>query len=134
MFFYESIPITTLLMTVLMIGILLFINTITSRYKYLSILMYIIVPIVLSIFVWPKTAGKGSTSGYWFAWVKAYSALVGVVGFMAIRYIKRLEGSKFMYIFPAIILAINILEAVYREKNQHYLPGNILLEMVDLVM
>lgn len=115
MFFYESIPITTLLMTALIIGVLLLINEITRRSKYLSIGVYILLPIILTIFVWPKTAGSGSTSGYWFAWVKTYSALIGVIGFMIIRYTKKLEGTKFMFIFPAAILSLNILEAVYRD-------------------
>ncbi len=115
MFFYERIPIPTLIMAGLVITLLLLLNEITRRSKYLSIGMYILLPILLTIFVWPKTAGSGSTSGYWFAWVKTYSALLGIIGFMAIRHIKKLEGSKFMFIFPAFILSFNILEAVYRD-------------------
>ena len=115
MFFYEKIPVITLLMAALVIGVLLLLNEITRRSKYLSIGVYILLPIILTIFVWPKTAGEGSTSGYWFAWVKTYSALLGIIGFMAIRHIKRLEGSKFMFIFTAAILSFNILEAVYRD-------------------
>ncbi len=115
MFFYEKIPLTTLLMVVFLIVVLLAVNEITRRSKWLSLAVYVALPIVLTIFVWPITAGAGTTSGYWFAWVKTYSALAGVIGFMAIRYIKRLDGSKFMYLFPALILIINILEAVYRD-------------------
>lgn len=102
-------------MIVFMIVALLALNEITRRSKWLSLVIYVALPLALTIFVWPKTAGAGTTSGYWFAWVKTYSALAGVIGFMAIRHIKKLEGSKFMYLFPALILAINILEAVYRD-------------------
>ena len=34
-------------------------------------------PIVLTVFVWPHTAGEGSSTGTWFHWVKVYSALAG---------------------------------------------------------
>lgn len=102
-------------MIVFMIVALLALNEITRRSKWLSLVIYVALPLALTIFVWPQTAGAGTTSGYWFAWVKTYSALAGVIGFMAIRHIKKLEGSKFMYLFPALILAINILEAVYRD-------------------
>lgn len=115
MFFFEKIPLPTLLMILFMIVVLLVLNEVTRRYKWPAVAIYIALPLVLTLFVWPTTAGAGSTSGYWFAWVKTYSALAGVIGFMAIRYIKKLDGSKFMFLFPALILSINILEAVYRD-------------------
>lgn len=102
-------------MIMFLVVVLLFLNEVTRRSKWLSLAVYVALPIVLTLFVWPQTSGAGSTSGYWFAWVKTYSALAGVIGFMAIRHLKRLDGSKFMYLFPALILGINILEAVYRD-------------------
>ncbi len=115
MFFFQPIPVTTWLMAALVLVCIVGINELTRRSKIASLVMYLAVPLFLSVFIWPNSAGAGTTSGYWFAWVKTYSALVGVLGFMAIRHIKRLEGSKFMYLFPALILAINVLEAVYRD-------------------
>lgn len=115
MFFFETIPATTWLMVAVVLLVLLALNEATRRNKYLSIGMYIVLPIILTIFIWPNTAGEGTTSGYWFAWFKTYSALVGVIGFMAIRHIKKLNGSKFMFIFPAAILSINIIEAIVRD-------------------
>lgn len=82
-----------------------------------GILLFIIVPIILTVFVWPKTAAPGNEygTGTWFNWVKTYSALAGVIGFMAIRYIPSLARRKWVLVFPAAILAINILEACIRD-------------------
>ncbi|MDR1013914.1 MAG: DUF5692 family protein, partial [Coriobacteriales bacterium] len=51
----------------------------------------------------------------WFHYAKVYSALAGCVGFMAIRYIPRLQKNKLALAFPPLILSINILEAVIRD-------------------
>lgn len=85
--------------------------------KWGGILLFIVVPIILTISVWPKTAAPGNEygTGTWFNWVKTYSALAGVIGFMAIRYIPSLAKRKYILIFPAAILAINILEACIRD-------------------
>lgn len=85
--------------------------------KWGGILLFVVVPIALTIFVWPKTAASGNEygTGTWFNWVKTYSALAGVLGFMAIRYIPALSKRKWVLVFPAAILAINILEACIRD-------------------
>lgn len=85
--------------------------------KWGGILLFVIVPLVLTIFVWPITAAPGNEygTGNWFNWVKTYSALAGCIGFMAIRYIPGLSKKKFAIYFPPIILALNILEAALRD-------------------
>ena len=85
--------------------------------KWGGILLFIVVPIILTVSVWPKTAAPGNEygTGTWFNWVKTYSALAGVIGFMAIRYIPSLAKRKWILVFPAAILAINILEACIRD-------------------
>ncbi len=85
--------------------------------KWGGILLFLIIPILLTVFVWPKTAAPGNEygTGTWFNWVKTYSALAGVLGFMAIRYIPFLASKKWALAFPAAILAINILEACIRD-------------------
>lgn len=93
---------------------LIVINEITRRSKILSVITYIIIPVIFTIFIWGKTESE-NTSGNWFAWVKTYSALAGVVGFMAIRYFKKLQKNKWVLLFPGLILSINILEAVFRD-------------------
>jgi hypothetical protein len=85
--------------------------------KWGGILLFIVVPVILTVYVWPKTAAPGNEygTGTWFNWVKTYSALAGIIGFMAIRYIPSLFKRKWILVFPAAILAINILEACLRD-------------------
>ena len=111
---FEKIPFETMLMALFVLFMLVFINEITRKNKYISLLFYVLLPIVLTLFVWPTTSGSGSTSGYWFAWVKTYSALAGVICFMYIRY-KNGAVKKWVLVLPAIILAVNIFEAIMRD-------------------
>ena len=92
-------------------------NELGRTTKWGGVLLFIVVPIILTIYVWPKTAATGNEygTGTWFNWVKTYSALAGVIGFMAIRYIPYLAKRKWVLVFPAAILAINILEACIRD-------------------
>jgi hypothetical protein len=85
--------------------------------KWGGIFLFLIVPVILTIFVWPETAAPGNEygTGTWFNWVKTYSALAGCLGFMAIRYIPSLAKRKGILVFPAAILAINIFEACIRD-------------------
>lgn len=146
MFFFDKIPLQTIVIALIVLTLLIAANEITRRSKWISSAIYIILPIVLTVCVWPKSAGSGTTSGYWFAWVKTYSALAGVIGFMALRFIKGLDQNKFMRMFPAIILSVNILEAVYRDfecfsksgviENGLYLlggPWNIINGLAGLI-
>ena len=125
MFLFEGYTLANVLMAILVLAGLFLINEVTRRSKIASIIFYIAIPIIFTIFVWPKTAGAGTTSGYWFAWVKTYSALAGVIGFMALRYFKKLQANKYMLFFPAFILAANIAEAVYRDFECYNLDGVI---------
>lgn len=115
MFLFESISVTTFLMWLCVIGGLMLVNEITRRSKWCALAVYLVLPIVLPFTVWRTTAGPGTPVGYWFPWVKTYSALAGVLGFMAIRYIKGWDKKKALLIFPPLILSINILEAVFRD-------------------
>lgn len=92
-------------------------NELGRSTKWGGTLLFVIVPIILTIFVWPKTAAPGNEygTGTWFNWVKTYSALAGCVGFMAIRYIPSVAKKKWVLCFPPLILAINILEASIRD-------------------
>lgn len=115
MFLFESIPLHSMLMGLVVLFGLMFVNEVTRRSKTMAIATYIVLPIFMTIAVWPKTAGPGTSMGYWFPWVKTYSAVAGVVGFMALRYIKGMDTNKWMLMFPPAILAINIMEAVVRD-------------------
>jgi hypothetical protein len=82
-----------------------------------GLVLFLIVPIALTIFVWPTTAAPGNEygTGTWFNWVKTYSALAGCLGFMAIRFIPGLSQKKWALCFPPLILALNIFEACIRD-------------------
>ncbi|MEZ5188555.1 MAG: DUF5692 family protein [Microbacterium sp.] len=86
MFLFESIPWYAWAAWFAVLAALILLNEITRRSKWVGIGVFVALPIVLTIFVWPTTAGEGSATGSWFHWVKVYSALVGVLGFMAIRH------------------------------------------------
>lgn len=85
--------------------------------KWGGITLFLIAPIILTIFVWPITAAPGNEygTGNWFNWVKTYSALAGCLGFMAMRYYPSLMKKKWIVCFPPLILALNILEAAIRD-------------------
>lgn len=91
-----------------------------------GIALFAVVPVLLTIFVWPTTAAPGNEygTGTWFNWVKTYSALAGCLGFMALRFVKwtgkdgrvhHLYEKRWALCFPPLILAINIAEAVIRD-------------------
>lgn len=129
MFLFESIPWYSALMWVVVLIALMFFNEVTRRSKWAGIAIFLVLPFVLTVAVWPETAGEGSSTGTWFHWVKVYSALAGCLGFMAIRYVKGWGTSKYLLMFPPIILAINIMEAVIRDFQVYSLNG-----MIDGVM
>ena len=123
MFFFENYTITNMLSAIaLMIGLFL-INEATRRFKVLSIIFYVLIPVVFTLFVWPQTGNNEAVSGNWFAWIKTYSALAGVIGFMMLRYLPRLQKNRFMLFFPALILGANIFEAVLRDFQVYGMNG-----------
>ncbi len=115
MFLFESIPWYAWVAWFVVLGALIGLNEITRRWRGAAWAMFIALPIILTIFVWPTTAGAGSSTGSWFHWVKVYSALAGVLGFMALRYHPKLAANKWALAFPPAILALNILEACIRD-------------------
>jgi hypothetical protein len=96
-------------------GGLVLINELGRANKWTGIALFIVLPAILTVALWPRTAGPGTSMNDWFHWAKVYSALAGCIGFMAIRYVPALQKSKIALAFPPLILAINILEAVTRD-------------------
>lgn len=123
MFFFENYNFQTISILIVMLILLIILNEVTRRNKWMAISMYIVLPIILSIFLWPKSAGDGTSGGYWFAWVKTFSALAGVIGFMAIRYIKKIGNNKYAVFFPVAILVVNIIEAIFRDIEVYSMNG-----------
>lgn len=94
---------------------LMLINELTRSSKWFSYVVYILLPVLLTVFVWPETAGANSSTGTWFHWVKVYSAITGVLGFMYLRFSKNEIKKSYLLLFPPLILSINIMEAVIRD-------------------
>ena len=115
MFLFGDISWQAGLMWFVVLAALIGLNEISRRGKWAGIVLFIALPLALTLFVWPHTAGEGSSTGSWFHWVKVYSALAGCLGFMAIRYFPRIAANKWALIFPPAILGINIFEAVIRD-------------------
>jgi len=123
MFFFENYTLVNGVSAIALMVALFFINEATRRSKILSITLFVAVPIVFTFFVWPITGNSDMAAGNWFAWVKTYSALAGVIGFMALRYFPKLQKNRFMLLFPALILGMNIMEAVLRDFQCFNLNG-----------
>lgn len=123
MFLFEAVPWYNWLMLLGVIAALMGLNELTRLSKWTAIGFFLVLPLALTVFVWPRTAGAGSSTGTWFHWVKVYSALAGCLGFLAIRTIKKVENSKFTFIFPQLILSVNILEACIRDFQCSGLNG-----------
>lgn len=114
---YESMSLTNLAYVIFILFALMAFNEFGRATKWGGITLFLIAPIVLTIFVWPTTAAAGNIygTGTWFNWVKTYSCLAGVLGFMLLRYKPELTKNKFLVSFPPLILALNIFEACIRD-------------------
>ncbi len=110
---FQGINATSGLAVVGLMGALIALNEIARRNKWVGILVFTLLPLLLALGVTLGLLGS-PTGKTWFGWVKVVSALAGVYGFMAIRYTK-LGSTRFAFVFPGAILALNIAEAVYRE-------------------
>lgn len=111
--FFENYTIGSIITLIAFIGVCLLINEVTRRSKVLSILAYGVLPVLLATLIFTDVLGS-PTGKTWFGWVKVVSALLGIYGFMLIRFTK-LGKTKFAVIYPLAILSINILEAVYKD-------------------
>lgn len=115
MFLFETIPWYSALMWFVVLAGLIIINELARMNKWFSLLIFLVLPALLTFTVWPHTAGEGSTVGTWFHWAKVYSALAGCLGFLAVRHIKGAVNNRYLLMFPPFILALNILEACIRD-------------------
>lgn len=133
MFLFEPIPWYSWVAWFVVLAALIGINEVTRRWRWAGLAFFVAMPLVLTLFVWPITAGEGSSTGTWFHWVKVYSALAGVLGFMAIRYWPKVAANKWALMFPAAILAINIAEACIRDFQVGAMNVNGLVDGVFMV-
>lgn len=133
MFLFAPIPWYSWVAWFVVLGALIGLNEVTRRWKWAGLGFFVLLPLLLTLFVWPITAGPDSSTGTWFHWVKVYSALAGCLGFMAIRYWPRLSGNKWVLIFPAAILAINIAEACIRDFQVGAMGANGMIDGVFMI-
>ncbi|WP_216379964.1 DUF5692 family protein [Arcanobacterium phocae] len=92
------------------------------HYKWAIVLFFIILPITLGIFWWPYSTAGTTTAG-WFPAVKHYSALLGSLSLVGIQLVPRLRNNRWYLLFPPILLAGNILEAVVRDIQGYWVQG-----------
>lgn len=108
----------------LVLGGLFLFNEIARRNKWAGFFSFVILPIGLTV-LW-MTVMQEETYTDWFHLAKVYSATIASIGFWLIRhYVRkdkvmgrvkwRLSEKKWALMFPPLILAINILEAVARD-------------------
>lgn len=123
--YHAQDPIYWAIWTFVLFALMAF-NELGRSRPWCGIVLFGIVPAVLTFTVWPITAAPGNEygTGTWFNWVKTYSALAGCLGFMALRYVSwtgrdgtvhHLIDYKAARCFPPLILAVNIAEAVLRD-------------------
>lgn len=127
MFLFEAIPWYSWLVWLLLLAGLMIFNEIT-RYNFtMGVVFFVLLPLVLTLFVWPKTSGfgVGAQTSNWFAWAKVYSALVGCYIGLGMRFSKKMQATRWCYILVPAILSLNILEAVAREFQVMGLQGMI---------
>lgn len=123
MFLFQNISGMDWLVWGLVVIALMVLNEAARANKWIGLILFVGLPVVLTLFVWPTTAGPGSSTGTCFHWVKVYLALAGCLGFMALRFIPKLQHNKWALIFPPAILAFNIMEAVIRDFQVSHLHG-----------
>jgi hypothetical protein len=119
MFFFESLSMPAVVMfTVVLIGLMV-VNELSRRNFKWSLFLFVGLPILLTPY-WMYMDNEVSN---WFVWVKVYSALMGAIGFMVIRFSNFANKNRWYLLFPPLILAINIFEAVIREIQVAEIQG-----------
>ena len=117
---YGSTAMTPLLGWVLVFAGLVILNEIGRRTKIGGIVLFVIIPAVLTIYFIAIQAGlfgghSNQTYEYmngWFHYAKLYAADIGVVGFLMIKYKWGIGKKEWFKPWPFVIVAINILIAV----------------------
>ena len=117
---YGSTAMTQLLGWVPVFAGLVILNEIGRRTKIGGIVLFVIIPAVLTIYFIAIQAGlfgghSNQTYEYmngWFHYAKLYAADIGVVGFLMIKYKWGIGKKEWFKPWPFVIVAINILIAV----------------------
>lgn len=132
-YFFQDYSVARIITFGVLVAALILLNEITRKSRAAAFVAYGVLPVILIIGIltgWINTP----SSKTWFGVVKTFSALAGVWGFLAIRYLPKVEKSKFAICFPALILAINILEAVFRDFEVFSTYKTITVDEAGLTM
>ena len=116
---YGNTAMTQLLGWVLVFAGLIIMNEIGRRTKAGGILVFVVLPLALTVYFILATAGVlGADNptkvymGGWFHYAKLYAADIGCVGFMMIKYKWGIGKQQWFKAWPWLIVSINILIAV----------------------
>lgn len=112
--FFDGLNLETIIAFILYCLLLAGLNELGNRSLKSGIIMYLIVPLIGVFIVWPITA-KGTNMDNWFSHAKVLSSAAGALIFVGLRFSTRIRRMKWYYTLPALILAINMAEAVIRE-------------------
>ncbi|MEG2053930.1 MAG: DUF5692 family protein [Oscillospiraceae bacterium] len=131
-FLFQGFSLMTVLSFIGVVAALIFLNELTRRSKIAAVAVYCVFPIILVVLIAMGVVSSPS-SKTWFGVVKTFSALLGVLGFMAIRFTK-LGQKKFAWYFPVAILAINIIEAIVRDLEVFKLYKTVTVDGAGITM
>ncbi|MBW3084866.1 hypothetical protein KEM60_01055 [Austwickia sp. TVS 96-490-7B] len=122
LFFFERGEWWDYAMLIVVAACLAFAAWLIQRSKTAVVIIFVVIPLTMTIFWWPHSTDGTEVAG-WFPVVKHYSALVGSFSLVGLQYIPSLRRKNWYLLLPALILAINILEAVVRELQCHSFNG-----------
>lgn len=89
-------------------------NSFANKSVLSGIIGYLIIPIIGVFIVWPITS-SGTNMDTWFSHAKVLSSAAGALIFTAIKFSDKVRSWKWFLTLPALILAINMAEAISRE-------------------
>ena len=116
---------------VLVFAGLVVMNEIGRRTKIGGIIMFVIIPTILTVYfivIHAMGAASNPTMAYmdgWFHYFKLYAADIGCVGFMMIKYKWGIGKEKWFAWFPWFIVAANIIIAVVSDLESAMAAYNI---------
>lgn len=134
---YGSTATTQLLAWVLVFAGLIIMNEIGRRTKAGGILVFVIIPVILTFYFIAMHLGAfggeaNTTMMYmdgWFHYFKLYAADIGCVGFMMIKYKWGIGAKDWFKPFPWFIVAANIMIAVVSDMesaiNAYAITGDL---------
>lgn len=115
---------TGIVHTILVLLILIGLNEVVRKSKWIAIAFYVALPIVLTPLFIANATAPGSSVNSWFDWVKLYSVLFACLWFTGLNYtsLGNRDWAKFV---AMAILAVNIGEAVARDMELFFLGDQI---------